>query len=122
MKKFVITLCLVLFGVLPAWAGLAENVSWIDNITGLKVVRAEEYGYKVKKDYIMTQPEREYNQVVQGLKKHGWRIIEQEFNDDAASMPDIEAIKDGMKLEVEVDREDWGHDHYKLEIRLKSYR
>ncbi|MGM9999181.1 MAG: hypothetical protein ACI38Q_07315 [Candidatus Bruticola sp.] len=125
MNKFFYTLvCLLAVATAPVWAGLSERLTWIDNIPGLKVIKYEESMRKVEKDYLATNAEKEYNAIVNGLKKNGWRIVKTEIEDGLTNMPEVTAVKDGMKFELEVDKDMHidGHEIYKFEVSLKSYK
>lgn len=108
----------------PVWAGLSERLTWVDNIPGLKVVKYEESMHKVEKDYVTTNTQKEYNQIVNGLKKNGWRIVKTEIEDGLTTMPEVTAVKDGMKFKLEVDQDVnyAGKEIYKFEVSLKSYK
>lgn len=125
MRKFFLTLgCLLAVAVAPVWANLSERLTWVDNIPGLRVVKYEESMHKVEKDYVTTNTQKEYNQIVNGLKKNGWRIVKTEIEDGLTTMPEITAVKDGMKFELEVDQDInyAGKEVYKFEVSLKSYK
>lgn len=108
----------------PVFANISERVSWVDEIPGLRMVKFEESSFKVEKDYVMTAPQKEYEQVIRGLKENGWRIVEREGDEgENAEMPEVTAVKDGMKLKAEVDRDYYhGKEVSKLELSVKSYR
>ena len=124
MKKFVLSLvALVLVASAPVWANLADRLTWIDNIPGLRVIKFEQSMHEVEKDYAMTNPKKEYDMVLKGLKKAGWQTVVSDY-DHGLGIPEITAIKDGMKFEMEVDRDrdDFtGKVRYKLEVQLKTY-
>ncbi|MGM9992436.1 MAG: hypothetical protein ACI376_06260 [Candidatus Bruticola sp.] len=125
MKKFFFTfVCLVAVAVAPVWAGLSERLTWVDNIPGLKVIKYEESMRKVEKDYLATNAEKEYQAIVDGLKKNGWRVVKTEIEDGLTNMPEITAVKDGMKFELEVDKDMRadGREVCKFEVSLKSYK
>ncbi len=100
----------------PAFAGVADELKWIDSVPGLGLIKNKQTSYKIEKEYSMTEPAKNYNQVVKGLQNRGWQVLQGEPS-DIPGLNKYHISKDGCFGKIDADFDDG---LYLLEIEIKT--
>ena len=101
---------------IPVFAGMADELKWVDSVPGLGLIKNKQTSYKVEKEYSMTEPAKSYNQVVKGFQNRGWQTMQGEPS-DIPGLYKYHISKDGYFGKIDADFDDG---LYVLEIEIKT--